>query len=111
MVYDYSSQPSNERPQRYINTHKNCFNLFVESLNSVHLYLHYFSCRYCNWVDIPFDNHITQLPCGLGLKSSDGTRPEEVATTMVARSAGFLVPKVVPYREHPDTPYASVSIL
>jgi aminoglycoside phosphotransferase (APT) family kinase protein len=45
------------------------------------------------------------------LKWSDGTRLEEVAATMVARSAGFPVPKIISYGEHPDTPHAPVSIL
>ena len=45
------------------------------------------------------------------LKWSDGTRLEEVLAMQVARSAGFPVPKVICYGEHPDTPHAPVSIL
>ncbi|KAF1958004.1 kinase-like protein [Byssothecium circinans] len=77
----------------------------------IHPYLIYFSHRYCNWVGIPFDNQLAQLPFGLVLKWSDGTRLEEVAATMLARSAGFPVPKIISYGEHPDAPHAPVSIL
>ncbi|EEP76426.1 predicted protein [Uncinocarpus reesii 1704] len=52
-----------------------------------------------------------KLPFGLILKWSDGTRLEEVLTTQVARRAGFPVPKVICYGDHPDTPHAPVSIL
>ncbi|KAJ6114899.1 hypothetical protein N7486_000677 [Penicillium sp. IBT 16267x] len=51
------------------------------------------------------------LPFGLILKWSDGTRMEEVLATQVARAAGFPVPKVVCYGEHPDTPHVPISIL
>lgn len=80
-------------------------------LGFIHLYLRSFSYHYCNWVGIPFDNQLAQLPFGLVLKWSDGTRLEEVAAAMLARSAGFPVPKVISYGEHPDTPHAPVSIL
>lgn len=70
-----------------------------------------FSRSYCNWVGIDYDNQIAQLPFGLILKWSDGTRLEEVLAMQVARAAGFPVPKVICYGDHPDTPHAPVSIL
>ncbi|KAF2463567.1 kinase-like protein [Lindgomyces ingoldianus] len=76
-----------------------------------HWYLRSFSRHYCAWVGIEHNNQIAQLPFGLVLKWSDGTRLEEIMAMMVARSAGFPVPKVISYGEHPDMPYAPVSIL
>lgn len=76
-----------------------------------HPYLLSFSINYCRWVGIGFNNQIAQLPFGLVLKWSDGTRLEEVRAMMAMRSAGFPVPKVISYGEHPDTPHAPVSIL
>lgn len=58
-----------------------------------------------------FDNQIAQLPFGLILKWSDSTRIEEVLSMQVARKAGFPVPRVICYGEHPNTPHAPVSIL
>ena len=55
------------------------------------------------WVGITYDNQIAQLPFGLILKWFDGTRVEEVLARQVARAAGFPVPKVNCYGEHPDT--------
>ncbi|EFY84946.1 Phosphotransferase family protein [Metarhizium acridum CQMa 102] len=52
-----------------------------------------------------------QLPFGLILKWSDGTRVEEVSAMQVARAAGFPAPKVICYGEHPDAPHAPVSNL
>ncbi|PYI10663.1 kinase-like protein [Aspergillus sclerotiicarbonarius CBS 121057] len=77
----------------------------------LHRYLRHFSWSYCGWVGIPYDNQIAQLPFGLLLKWSDGTRIEEVLTMEVARKAGLPVPRVICYGEHPDTPHAPVSIL
>lgn len=77
----------------------------------LHGYTRRFSRSYCGWVGIPYDNQIAQLPFGLILKWSDGTRIEEVITMQVARSAGLPVPRVICYGEHPDTPHAPVSIL
>jgi hypothetical protein len=77
----------------------------------IHDCLHIFSRHYCKWVGIRYDNQIAQLPFGLVLKWSDGTRLEEVVATKLARSAGFPVPKIISYGEHPDTPHAPVSIL
>lgn len=45
------------------------------------------------------------------MKNSDGTRIEEVAAMTVARAAIFPVPLVISYGDHPDRPYAPVSIL
>ncbi|KAF2801870.1 kinase-like protein [Mytilinidion resinicola] len=53
---------------------------------------------------------ICPLPFGLLLKWSDGTRLEEVLATKVARAAGFPVPIILTYGDHPDTPHAPVSI-
>ncbi|OAX85220.1 hypothetical protein ACJ72_00413 [Emergomyces africanus] len=47
---------------------------------------------------------IAQLPFGLILKWSDGTRLEEVLMMEVARRAGLPVPKAICYGDHPDTP-------
>ena len=77
----------------------------------LHKYMRRFSRSYCSWVGITYDNQIAQLPFGLILKWSDGTRMEEVLTMQVARAAGFPVPRVICYGEHPDTPHAPVSIL
>ncbi|KAE8152941.1 kinase-like protein [Aspergillus avenaceus] len=77
----------------------------------VHPYLRRFSRSYCGWVGIAYDNQIAQLPFGLILKWSDGTRIEEVLTMEVARKAGLPVPRVICYGEHPDTPHAPISIL
>jgi tRNA A-37 threonylcarbamoyl transferase component Bud32 len=70
-----------------------------------------FSRSYCGWFGIPYDNQIAQLPFGLILKWSDGTRLEEVLSMQVARRAGFPVPRVICYGEHSDTPHAPISIL
>ncbi|KAI1990667.1 hypothetical protein LOZ53_003127 [Ophidiomyces ophidiicola] len=78
---------------------------------SVHRYLRLFSLSYCRWSGVPYDNQIAQLPFGLILKWSDGTRLEEVLTMQVARNAGLPVPKVICYGEHPDCPHAPYSIL
>jgi len=59
---------------------------------------------------IEFDNQIAQLPFGLILKWSDGTGLE-VSSTLAARAAGFPVPKIISYGEHPEFPHAPVSIL
>lgn len=77
----------------------------------LHSYLPRISHRYCAWLGIEFDNQIVQLSFGLVLKWSDGTRLEEVSAMMIARSAGFPVPLVISYGDHPDTPHAPVSIL
>ncbi|KAF2677762.1 hypothetical protein K458DRAFT_349534 [Lentithecium fluviatile CBS 122367] len=82
-----------------------------QAFGFIHNYLRSFSSYYCHWCGIPFDNQIAALPFGLVLKWSDGTRLEEVAATLIARSAGFPVPKIVSYGEHPDAPHAPVSIL
>lgn len=78
---------------------------------TLHYYLRRFSRTYCSWIGITYDNQIAQLPFGLILKWSDGTRVEEVLAMQVARAAGFPVPRVICYGEHPDTPHAPVSIL
>ncbi|EFQ98637.1 hypothetical protein MGYG_01659 [Nannizzia gypsea CBS 118893] len=70
-----------------------------------------FSEYYCRWVGATFDNQIAQLPFGLILKWSDGTRLEEVLTMEAARRAGLPVPKVICYGDRPDTPHAPISIL
>lgn len=77
----------------------------------LHWYLRRFSRSYCGWVGIPYDNQIAQLPFGLILKWSDGTRLEEVLAMQVARKAGFPVPRALCYGDHPETPHAPVSIL
>ena len=60
---------------------------------------------------IKYDNQIIPLPFGLVLKWSDGTRLEEALAMQVARAAGFPVPKVVCYGDHPHMPHAPISIL
>jgi len=70
-----------------------------------------FSECYCRWHNIPFDGQIAQLPFGLLLKWSDGTRLEEVLAMEAVRKAGMPVPRVICYGEQPDTPHAPVSIL
>jgi hypothetical protein len=77
----------------------------------VHRYLRRFSDHYCSWVGVAYNNQIAELPFGLILKWSDGTRLEEVLTMQVARRAGFPVPRVICYGEHPGCPHAPVSIL
>ena len=77
----------------------------------IHDLVHRFSQIYCSWVGVTFDNQIAQLPFGLLLKWSDGTRLEEVLAMQVARAAGLPVPRVICYGDHPDTPHAPVSIL
>ncbi|KAF1844584.1 kinase-like protein [Cucurbitaria berberidis CBS 394.84] len=76
-----------------------------------HSLLRQFSVYYCAWCGIAYDHWIVQLPFGLILKWSDGTRLEEVTTMKVARSAGFPIPLVISYGEHPNVPNAPVSIL
>lgn len=89
--------------------------LFPASVRRVigifHNHLRSLSKRYCRWCGIPYNNQVAELPFGLVLKQSDGTRLEEVAATMMARSVGFPVPKVILYGDHPDKPHAPVSIL
>lgn len=70
-----------------------------------------FSRSYCSWVGIAYDNQSAQLPFGLILKWSGGTRLEEVLAMQVARAAGFPVQKVICYRDHLGTLYAPVLIL
>ncbi|KAH0365091.1 APH-domain-containing protein, partial [Aureobasidium melanogenum] len=70
-----------------------------------------FSHLYCRWYGISFSNQIIQLPFGLLIKWSDGTRIEEVLAMEAARKAGMPVPRVICYGEHPDMPHAPVSIL
>ncbi|PYH98457.1 hypothetical protein BO71DRAFT_447218 [Aspergillus ellipticus CBS 707.79] len=77
----------------------------------VHHHIRRFSRSYCGWVGVSYNNQIAQLPFGLILKWSDGTRIEEVLTMEVARKAGIPVPRVVCYGEHPDSPHAPISIL
>ena len=77
----------------------------------LHKYMRRFSRSYCSWVGFPYDNQIAQLPFGLILKWSDGTRMEEVLAMQFAKRAGLPVPRVICYGEHPDTPHAPVSIL
>lgn len=77
----------------------------------LHHYLRFFSHHYCGWVGIKYDNQIAQLPFGLILKWSDGTRLEEVLTMQAARRAGLPVPKVICYGDHPESPHAPMSIL
>ncbi|KAL3457689.1 kinase-like protein [Aspergillus heterothallicus] len=76
-----------------------------------HQSLRFFSYYYCDWTGIQFDNQICQLPFGLILKWSDGTRVEEVLTMQVARKAGLPVPRVICCGEHSDSPHAPISIL
>ncbi|KAH0348412.1 APH-domain-containing protein, partial [Aureobasidium melanogenum] len=77
----------------------------------VHKKLMRFSHLYCRWYGISFSNQIIQLPFGLLIKWSDGTRIEEVLAMEAARKAGMPVPRVICYGEHPDMPHAPVSIL
>ncbi|MCJ1377968.1 hypothetical protein MMC17_001064 [Xylographa soralifera] len=78
----------------------------------VHKLLVKFSYHYyCRWNGKQFLGQIHQLPFGLILKWSDGTRLEEALTMQVARAADLPVPRVICYGEHPDTPHAPVSIL
>ncbi|RAH44822.1 uncharacterized protein BO95DRAFT_474211 [Aspergillus brunneoviolaceus CBS 621.78] len=77
----------------------------------IHTHLRRFSRSYCSWVGITYDNQIAQLPFGLVLKWSDGTRLEEVLAIQVARQAGLPVPRVICYGKHADSPHAPVSIL
>jgi hypothetical protein len=77
----------------------------------LHKHLRSFSRYYCHWCGIPFDNQVAALTFGLVLKWSDGTRLEEVAATLIARAAGFPLPKIILYGEHPDTPHTPVSML
>ncbi|TVY15058.1 hypothetical protein LARI1_G007031 [Lachnellula arida] len=78
----------------------------------IHLFLQKFSLwYYCRWAGIPYDNQIIPLPFGLLLKWSDGTRLEEVLATQVCRAAGLPTPKIISYGDHPDSPWAPVSIL
>ncbi|THX74149.1 APH-domain-containing protein [Aureobasidium pullulans] len=77
----------------------------------IHKRLLKFSKFYCHWSGAQFSNQIMQLPFGLVLKWSDGTRVEEVLAMEAARKAGMPVPRVICYGEHPDSPHALVSIL
>lgn len=77
----------------------------------VHGKLLIFSRQYCGWYEIPFNGQIAQLPFGLLLKWSDGTRLEEVLAMEAARRAGIPVPRVICYGEQLDTPHAPVFIL
>ncbi|KAH7384585.1 kinase-like domain-containing protein [Pyrenochaeta sp. MPI-SDFR-AT-0127] len=77
----------------------------------LHSLLRSFSKYYCSWFGIAYDHWIVQLPFGLVLKWSEGTRLEEVTATMVARSAGFPVPFVISYGEHIGMSNTPVSIL
>lgn len=77
----------------------------------VHRRLARFSKPYCSRFGIPFDGQIIQLPFGLVLKWSYGTRIEEAIAMQMARAAGMPVPKVLCYGEHPATPRRRISIL
>lgn len=77
----------------------------------VHTQPVHFSHWYCSYFEIDFSNQIVQLPFGLILKWSDGTRLEEILAMQIVRAAGIPVPRVICYGEHPDSPHAPVSIL
>jgi len=77
----------------------------------VHKSLVRFSIHYARWSGIPSPGQIWQLPFGLILKWSDGTRVEEALTMQVMHAAGLPVPKVVCYGEHANSDHAPVSIL
>lgn len=82
-------------------------------LGSIHWHLRSFSLHYCRWAGIPYDNQIAQLPFGLVLKWSDGTRIEEVLAMQVARAAGFPVPRVISLlrgEEYPESPHARAGV-
>ncbi|KZF25319.1 kinase-like protein [Xylona heveae TC161] len=78
----------------------------------VHYYLKEFSYRYYSpWYGVEWNNGIIDLPFGLIIKWSDGTRAEEYLATQVVRAAGFPAPLVLCYGFHPHMPHAPVSIL
>lgn len=78
-------------------------------------YVHNWLVPFSTWYTARYGTRSTyqiwQLPFGLVLKRSDGTRLEEVAAMRMARDAGLPVPIVVSYGEHPDAPHAPLSIL
>ena len=76
-----------------------------------HYYIRHFPRYYCKWFGIYLVDQIIQLPFGLVLKWSDGTRLEEALAMQVARAAGLPVPKVICYGDHPESPHAPLSIL
>lgn len=77
----------------------------------VHSALLEITYKYSRWSGQAWNNTIIDLPFGLLLKWSDGTRVEEVLAMQVARAAGFPVPRVICYGEHPDSPHAPISII
>jgi len=77
----------------------------------VHKALVKLAFKYAHWRGRKINNQIIHLPFGLLLKWSDGTRVEEVLTMQVARAAGFPVPRVICYGEHPESPHALISII
>ena len=77
----------------------------------VHKVLIRFSRVYCRWTGVAWNNRINDLPFGLVLKWSDGTRVEEALTMQITRAAGLPVPKVICYGEHANSDHAPVSIL
>ena len=77
----------------------------------VHKLLKKFSKRYCRWMGQQWNPTVCDLPFGLILKWSDGTRLEEALTMQVARAGGIPVPKLICYGEHSNMDHAPVSIL
>ena len=77
----------------------------------IHSFLSDFSRYYCAWFGFRYCRLIAPLPFGLVLKWSDGTNLDEVRSMAAIRTARIPAPKVVSVGEHPERPWASVSIL
>lgn len=77
----------------------------------VHYALYWLSYKYSVWSGSKWDNQIIYLPFGLVLKWTDRSRIEEAQAMQVMRAAGFPVPRVICYAEHPWKRHAPISIL
>lgn len=85
--------------------------LTLRLVGRVHDFLLLFSRYYCAWFHFPCSAAMASLPFGLVLKKSDGTSLDEVQAMRAVRAAGIPAPKVIAYGDHPDTPWAPISIL
>ncbi|RYP93616.1 hypothetical protein DL770_000248 [Monosporascus sp. CRB-9-2] len=66
---------------------------------------------YCAWYGVNYNHYVASLPFGLVLNCSDGTSLDELRSMDATRRAGIPAPKVISYGEHPETPWAPMSIL
>ncbi|KAJ5925555.1 hypothetical protein N7454_008194, partial [Penicillium verhagenii] len=66
----------------------------------IHIYLRRFSRYHCNWIGIPDDNQIAQLPSGLILKWFDPDTPHAPVSISMTRLPGEELGRVYDDQVH-----------